>query len=124
MWLFNQVPKTAISQKYGFTLTDEFARKLQLGSVRFNNGGSGSFVSAEGLLFTNHHVGMDCIQKVSTPANDYVKSGFQARTRADEKRCPDLEINILQSMEDVTAKVNAGLTDATPASEEIGRAHV
>jgi len=117
MWLFNQVPKAAIAKKYGFTFTDQFSRQLQLGSVRFNNGGSGSFVSAEGLLFTNHHVGMDCIQKVSSPTSDYVKDGFQARIRAEEKRCPDLEINILQSIDDVTAKVNAGLTDATPPSE-------
>ena len=81
MWLFNQVPKAAIAKKYGFRVTDQFARQLQLGSVRFNNGGSGSFVSGEGLLFTNHHVGMDCIQKVSSGTNDYVKNGFQARTQ-------------------------------------------
>ena len=117
MWLFNQLPKAAIAKKYGFTVTDQFARQLQLGSVRFNNGGSGSFVSGEGLLFTNHHVGMDCIQKVSSATNDFVKNGFQAHTRAEEKRCPDLEVNILQSIEDVTAKVNSGLTDSTPASE-------
>ncbi len=117
IWLFNQVPKTAIAKKYGFTVTDDFLRKLQLGSVRFNNGGSGSFVSPDGLLFTNHHVGMDCIQKVSSGANDYVKNGFLAKTWAEEKRCPDLEINILQQIEDVTAKVNAGLTEQTPPSE-------
>ena len=117
MWLFNQVPQAAIAKKYGFTVTDQFARQLQLGSVRFNNGGSGSFVSGDGLLFTNHHVGMDCIQKVSSGTNDYVKNGFLARTRGEEKRCPDLEINILQSMEDVTGKVNAGLTEATLLSE-------
>jgi hypothetical protein len=117
MWLFNQVPKATIAKKYGFTVTDTFLRQLQLGSVRFNNGGSGSFVSGEGLLFTNHHVGMDCIQKVSSPEHDYVKDGFQAKTRAEEKRCPDLEINILQSIEDVTARVNAGLSEATPDSE-------
>ena len=117
MWLFNQVPKAAIAKKYGFTVTEQFARQLQLGSVRFNNGGSGSFVSGEGLLFTNHHVGMDCIQKVSSPTHDYVKDGFLARTRGEERRCPDLEINILQSIDDVTAKVNAGLTEATPPSE-------
>jgi hypothetical protein len=117
MWLFNQVPKAAIAKKYGFTVTDPFLKQLQLGSVRMNNGGSGSFVSRDGLLFTNHHVAMDCIQKVSSPENDYVKAGFLARTRAEEKRCPDLEINILQSIEDVTAKVNTGITDATAPSD-------
>ncbi len=117
LWLFNQVPKAAIAKKYGFNVTDQFLKDLQLGSVRFNNGGSGSFVSGEGLLFTNHHVGMDCIQKVSSPTNDYVKAGFQAKTRTEEKRCPDLEINILQSIDDVTAKVNTGITPSTAAAD-------
>ena len=117
MWLFNQIPKERIAQKYHFQVTDEFLKHLQLGSVRFNNGGSGSFVSGEGLLFTNHHVGMDCIQKVSSPEHDYVKAGFQAKTGAEEKRCPDLEINILQSIEDVTARVNAGHTATTTVAE-------
>src|SRR5438045_2734807 len=78
MWLLNQFPKTLVQQKYKFAVTDEFLRKMQLGSVRFNSGGSGSFVSEDGLMFTNHHVGADCIQKVSTAEHNYMANGFQA----------------------------------------------
>ena len=71
--------------------------------MRFNNGGSGSFVSADGLTFTNHHVGRDCLQQLSTEKVDYVKTGFYAKTQAEEGKCPDLELNVLEDIEDVTA---------------------
>ncbi len=117
MWLLNRFPKEELKKKYGITLTDEFLRNLQLSSVRFNSGGSGSFVSADGMLFTNHHVGAECIYKVSTKEHDYMKDGFQAKTRAEEKACPDLEVNILLKIETVTEKVNAGITPSTPPAE-------
>src|ERR1044071_1402201 len=78
-------------------------------SVRFNSGGSGSFVSADGLVITNHHVGLDDLQKFSDEKHNYVRDGFHARTPADEMKCVDLELNVLQSIEDVTARVNAGV---------------
>ena len=117
LWLFNQVPKAEIKKRYGFDVSDDFIKNLRLGSVRFNNGGSGSFISAQGLLFTNHHVGIDCIQKVSSATADYVKNGFYAPERAEEKKCPDLEVNVLLNIEDVTEKVTAGITASTPAAE-------
>src|SRR3979409_1434230 len=76
IWLFDRFPKEQIAKKYGFEVTDAFLQHLQLASVRFNNGGSGSFVSGQGLLFTNHHVGADCIQKLSTSEHDYMAKGF------------------------------------------------
>ena len=115
MWLLNQFPKTLVQKKYNFQVTDAFLRKMQLGSVRFNSGGSGSFVSADGLMFTNHHVGADCIQKVSTAEHNYMANGFQAALRGDEKACPDLEVNVLISIEDVTPKVLA--EKSLPAAE-------
>lgn len=117
MWLFNQPPRESINKTYGFDLSDAFLEHLRLGSVRFNNGGSGSFVSPEGLLFTNHHVGADCIQKVSTAQHDYMTDGFYAATPAGEKPCPDLEINVLLRIEDVTARVGAGIDAGAPAAE-------
>ena len=107
MWLVDQFPKQLVEQKYKFKVTPEFLDHLRLSSVRFNSGGSGSFVSPHGLLFTNHHVGLDCIQKLSTPERDTVALGFQAAGQIDEKACPDLEVNILLRIEDVTPKVNA-----------------
>ncbi|WP_321477091.1 S46 family peptidase [uncultured Paludibaculum sp.] len=117
MWLLNAFPKEAVEKKYHFQVTDQFLDHLRLSAVRFNNGGTGSFVSPDGLLFTNHHVGADCIQKISSGQNDYIKNGFVAKTLADERSCPDLEVNVLLKIEDVTAKVTAGVTPRTPAAE-------
>src|SRR3954469_11188227 len=107
MWLFNVPPKAQIQKKYGFTLTEAWLDHVRLSSVRFNNGGSGSFVSPDGLTFTNHHVGADCLTKASTAGKDYIKTGFYAKTQAEEVKCPDLELNQLVAISDVTARVNA-----------------
>ncbi|HEY3135181.1 MAG TPA: S46 family peptidase [Blastocatellia bacterium] len=109
MWPFNNVPKAEIKRKYSFDVTDDWLKKVQLASVRFNNGGSGSFVSADGLVLTNHHIASDTLQKISTPEKDYVKEGFYARTREQEAKAPDLELNQLVSIEDVTARVTGGV---------------
>ena len=117
MWPVNQFPKEAVKKRYGFDVTDGFLDHIQRSSVRFNNGGSGSIISPQGLLFTNHHVGRDCIQKVSTADHDYVANGFYAASAADEKKCPDLEVNVLLQIDDVTAKVKEGeKPDADTAS--------
>ncbi len=116
MWPFNSVPRAEIKKKYGFEVTDEWLKKVQLASVRFNNGGSGSFVSPNGLVLTNYHIVEDFVGDLSTPEKDYAKDGFVARTRAEEMKIPNLELNQLISIEDVTARVNgavkANATDA------------
>ncbi len=117
MWLVNQFPKEAVQKRYGVKVTDPFLDHIRLSSVRFNNGGSGSFVSAQGLLFTNHHVGRDCIQKVSTAEHDYIANGFNAASPADEKKCPDLEVNVLLKIEEVTAKVKEGEKPGADSAE-------
>ena len=108
MWPVNQFPKDAVNKKYRVQVTDPLLEHIQLSSVRFNSGGSGSFISPQGLMFTNHHVGRDCIQKVSTADHDYVANGFNAASLTDEKKCPDLEVNVLLKIEDVTGKVKEG----------------
>src|SRR5882762_10018802 len=117
MWLFDHFPKEQVQKTYGFVTTNDFLQHLERASVRFNNGGSGSFVSPRGLLFTNHHIGADCIQKLSTSEHDYMAGGFQAATEADEKACPDLEVNVLLKTEDVSAKVNTGISVKTPSAD-------
>jgi len=116
MWLFNKAPKDQIQKEYNFTVTDPWLEHLRLGSVRFNNGGSGSFVSEDGLAFTNHHVGRVCLQQLSTNKKDYIKDGFYAKTQAEEGKCPDLELNVLVEITDVTADVQQaaqpGMSDA------------
>ena len=115
MWLFNQFPKGLVNEKYKLDITDPFLDHLRLASVRIG-GGSGSFVSPNGLIFTNHHVASDCISKVGSAGHDYMKDGFQADTAAAEMRCPDMEANVLVALEDVTQKIkDAGKDEAKPA---------
>jgi hypothetical protein len=117
MWLYNQAPKDKIKAKYGFELTQAWLDHVRLSSVRFNNGGSGSFVSADGLTFTNHHVGAGCVQQLSSEGHDYIKTGFYAKTQAEEAKCPNLELNQLVGIDDVTDKVNAGVKPEMSAAD-------
>ncbi len=117
MWTFNHPPTQQIKTKYHFTLTPQWLDHTRLSSVRFNNGGSGSFVSADGLTFTNHHVAQTCLYGLSTKERDLYKTGFYAKTEAEEAKCPDLELNQLIGIEDVTGKVNAGITPAMSTAE-------
>src|ERR1043165_2264717 len=109
MWTFTNVPRAEIKKKYGFEVTDAWLNKVRLASVRFNNGGSGSFVSPNGLVLTNYHIVEDIVGEVSTPEKDLAKEGFVARPRAEEIKAPSLELNQLISIEDVTARVNGAV---------------
>jgi Peptidase S46 len=106
MWLFNSPPLKQLKEKYQFEPSSQWLEHLQKSSVRFNSGGSGSFISATGLCITNHHVGADSLQKASSEQHNYLKEGFYAKTNAEEIKCADLELNVLVSMEDVTARVS------------------
>ncbi|MDZ7268012.1 MAG: S46 family peptidase [candidate division KSB1 bacterium] len=115
MWTFDNPPLKQLQERYGFTPTQAWLDHIRLASVRFNDGGSGSFVSPNGLVLTNHHVALGQLQKLSSPENNYVANGFLAMTPAAELKCPDLELNVLISMENVTARVQGaakpGMTD-------------
>src|SRR5438270_13493129 len=80
MWLFNQPPRQLLGERHQFDASDAWLDHLQKSSVRFNSGGSGSFVSGDGLLISNHHVGADALQKVSTSKKNYLRDGFHARS--------------------------------------------
>src|ERR1700758_2514179 len=109
MWLFNAPPLEQLKEKYQFEPTPQWLEHLQKSSVRFNSGGSGSFVSANGLVITNHHVGADTLQKIGSAEHNYLRDGFYAKTQADEIKSTDLELNVLVSIEDVTARVNGAV---------------
>jgi hypothetical protein len=109
MWLFSAPPLKQLKEKYQFAPTPQWLDHLQKASVRFNSGGSGSFVSANGLVITNHHIGADTLQKISDEQHNYLRDGFYAKTNAEEIKCLDLELNVLISTEDVTARVNGAV---------------
>ena len=118
MWLLNEPPTARLKEKYHFDLTQDWLTHAQLASIRFNNGGSGSFVSTDGLIITNHHIGADVLQKLGTAERNLYRDGFHAKTRAEELKCPDLELNVLQEIIDVTKTVN----DAVKADMKLAEA--
>lgn len=119
MWTLDNLPVAYLKEQYDFTPTPEWMRHVQLSAVHFG-GGSGSFVSPNGLVITNHHVAMGQLQKLSTPQKDYIRDGFRAANQAEELRCPDQELNVLVSMENVTQRV-VGAVDPKASEEEQNR---
>jgi hypothetical protein len=118
MWTFDNPPIKLLQEKYGFTPTQSWLDHVRLSSVRLNDGGSGSFVSPDGLLLTNHHVARGQLQKNSTAEHDYIRDGFYADTPDKEMKSPDLEVNVLIGMENVTALVQGaakGISDQAKA---------
>jgi hypothetical protein len=111
MWTFDNPPLKQLAAKYNFHPSQAWLDHLRLSSVRLNDGGSGSFVSPNGLVLTNHHVARGQLQKNSTAEHDYLRDGFYAATPDAEMKSPDLEINVLVSMEDVTARVQGAAKD-------------
>ena len=107
MWTFDNPPLKQLAAKYNFHPMQAWLDHLRLASVRLNDGGSGSFVSPNGLLLTNHHVARGQLQKNSTAERDYLRDGFYAATPDAEMKSADLEVNVLVGMEDVTARVQS-----------------
>ncbi len=120
MWLYNNPPLKQLAEKYHFEPSPQWLEHLQKASVRFNSGGSGSFVSPNGLVITNHHVGADTLQKLSSQEHNYLYDGFYAKTPAEERRALDLELNVLESIEDVTARVNAAVKPGLDSDASAG----
>ena len=115
MWLFNHFPVDKVKARYGFAPDQAWLDHVRLSSARAPNGSS-SFVSTDGLIFTNHHIAQGCIHDLSTNGKDYMKNGFYAPTRAEEPKCPGVEFVVLEDISDVTSRVNAaakpGMSDA------------
>src|SRR5205823_4572173 len=117
MWLFNNPPLKQLKENYQFEPSPQWLEHLQKSSVRFNSGGSGSFVSPNGLVITNHHVGADTLQKISDQKHNYLRDGFYAKNGGDEVKSADLELNVLVSMEDVTARVGGAVRPGMAAAQ-------
>ena len=119
MWLFNDLPLAMLKERYGFEPSKEWAEHLMKSSVRFNVGGSASFISSTGLVLTNHHVGSDTLFKLSTPERNIMEVGFLAKTPDQELKAPDLELNQLVNIRDVTDVVKASVTDGMSTEQAV-----
>jgi hypothetical protein len=118
MWTFDNPPLKQLQEKYRFTPTQQWLDHVRLSSVRLNDGGSGSFVSPHGLVLTNHHVARGQLQKNSSAEHDYIRDGFYAATSAEEMKSPDLEVNVLVSLENVTARIMQAVQGAKAEADQ------
>ncbi len=105
MWTFDNLPVKQMQARYGFKPDQAWLDHLRLAVVRFP-GATGSFISRDGLVITNHHVGRGWTQRISDKDHDYVKHGFVAQNRGQEIRVPGLELFTLMATDNVTERVN------------------
>src|SRR5882724_7544128 len=116
MWTFDNPPRKLWKERYNFEPTDAWLEHVRLASVRIE-GSSGSFVSPSGLLMTNQHVASGQLQNLSTSERNYRRDGFYASTSAEELKCPDAEVNVLTSYEDVTQRVQGAVKNGASDKE-------
>ena len=119
MWLFNDLPTKLLKERYGFEPSRAWAEHLMKSCVRFNVGGSASFISSTGLVLTNHHVGSDTLYKLSTPERNIMDVGFLAQSTDQELKAPDLELNQLVDIKDVTAEIQGAVTDEMTTEQAV-----
>ncbi len=117
MWLVNRMPRKLLKEKYAFAVEDAWLEHVQKSCVRISTGGSGSIVSGNGLVMTNHHVGSDMLEKLSTSEHNYLETGFFAKGLEQEVPCPDIEMDVLWTIEDVTARVKGAATSGMSLAE-------
>ena len=113
MWTLDNLPRADLEQRYGFKPDAAWTQHAMQASVRLAGGCSGSFVSTAGLVLTNHHCVVGCVQDLSTADNNLVNAGFLAKDQPQERQCPGMEVNQLVSITDVTRRVqekSQGLT--------------
>ena len=113
MWTFDNFPVAKVQQAYGVTPSPAFLDRVRKASLRIAGGCSASFISPSGLVMTNHHCVVECVEQLSTPQQNYVQSGFYAKRQDDEKTCPDFELDQLTQIEDITAKIQSATAGKT-----------
>src|SRR5579862_8164535 len=116
MWTFDNFPSRTVEMKYGFAPSQAWLDHVRASSLRIAGGCSASFVSPHGLVMTNHHCVVDCVEALSTPQADLVAHGYAAKTQADERKCPDFELDQLTQIQNVTRTIAAATAGKTGAA--------
>jgi hypothetical protein len=113
MWTFDAFPAAKLKSEYGWAPDQAWLDRIRLASVRLTGGCSASFVSAEGLIFTNQHCVANCLADLSAPGNDLLAKGYVAAGREQERKCPGQQAEIVTSIRDVTPEVKQAIGTAT-----------
>ena len=111
MWTFEHAPTDYFYDEYGFRPDEEWLMKVRMSALKFASWCSASFVSEDGLIMTNHHCVDMITQKIQQEGEDIVKNGFIAKSLEDERRVPDLYVNQLVLIKDVTEEINSAIKD-------------
>jgi hypothetical protein len=109
MWTFEAFPAAKMKADYGWAPDQAWLDHVRAAAVRLTGGCSASFVSNEGLILTNHHCVIGCLQNLSTPKSDLIATGYSAGTRARERLCPGQQAEVVTSIGDVTPQVKAAI---------------
>jgi len=113
MWTFDNFPSKTVGAKYGFTPSQDWLDHVRLSSLRIAGGCSASFISPQGLVMTNHHCVVECVEQLSTPQQNLEENGYSAKTPAEERKCPDFELDQLVEIRDVTKDVQDAMAGKT-----------
>jgi hypothetical protein len=105
MWTPDNLPKAQLERQYNFIPDSHWISHASKAAVQIVGTCSASFISPAGLVLTNHHCARPCIQQLSTATRDFVQTGFYAKDEAAEIKCPDMELNRLDLITDVTERV-------------------
>ena len=116
MWTFDNFPSKTVAAKYGFSPSQDWLDHVRLSSLRIAGGCSASFISPQGLVMTNHHCVVECVAQLSTKEKNFQEEGFSAKTPAEERKCPDFELDQLVEIRDVTKDVSDAVAAAKPAT--------
>src|SRR5271165_3342814 len=109
MWTFDNFPSKTVAARYGFAPSQSWLDHVRLASLRIAGGCSASFISPQGLVMTNHHCVVECVEQLSTPQQNLVEKGFVAKTVAEERKCPAFELDQLVEIRHVTGEVQGAI---------------
>ena len=124
MWTLDNFPSETVQAKYGVEIDDEWLRRVQVSTTRLEGGCTGSFVSPNGLVLTNHHCARTCISQLSTAEEDLLANGFLANSHEEERRCQSEQLSVLMEYEDITDQVLAATEGKSEQDANVARKQV
>jgi hypothetical protein len=119
MWTFDYPPLNYFQKEYNFRPTEKWLNKVRMSALRFANYCSASFVSADGLVMTNHHCGRESVAKVTKPGEDLFDNGFYAKRLSDERPVPGLYVDQLVLIKDVTKQIQDAIDKGKTPEEKV-----
>ncbi|MHB8337083.1 MAG: S46 family peptidase [Ignavibacteriaceae bacterium] len=119
MWTFDYPPKAYFEKEYNFDPSDKWLDNVRMSALRFANYCSASFVSADGLVMTNHHCGRESVAEVTKKGEDLFDNGFYAKTLADERPVPGLYVDQLVMIKDITSDIQSAIDSGKTPEEKV-----